>query len=183
MSSCAAALRAPRTSAGGISFGDREMFPKWEHLPFNNQAPLMTRPILLTPKLRTFRQRPNSRRTMALGFRLIELKLQAIAKQSGLSWPLYQYLELVASTPFANTTFMAKHLRWSRSKVNRWQVELLKRGLLSPAEGSDRRQTLLQVTPAGRRLLRGFDQLINNSFELLFFTRLILRRTEPNAIL
>ena len=143
----------------------------------------MTRPIHFTPPLRRFRQRPQSQRTVALGFRLIELKLEGFAKQLGLSWPLYQYLELVASTPFAHTTFMGKNLRWSRSKVNRWQVELIKRGLLVPLSGIDRRNTLLQVTPAGRRLLSNFDQQFQNSFELLYFTRLILRQTWSNAII
>jgi len=82
-------------------------------------------------------------------------RITALAKQEDLPATALKILILTSYSPYTCVSTLTECTGLQKGRISPLVQELVERGLLSRHEGSDRRYSLLRLTPEGSRFLRG----------------------------
>ncbi|MFA7332247.1 MAG: MarR family winged helix-turn-helix transcriptional regulator [Candidatus Delongbacteria bacterium] len=81
-------------------------------------------------------------------------RITALAKQENLPATALKILILTSYSPFTCVSTLTECTGLQKGRISPLVQELVERGLISRHEGSDRRYSLLRLTPDGARFLR-----------------------------
>ncbi|MDP2360993.1 MAG: MarR family winged helix-turn-helix transcriptional regulator [bacterium] len=81
-------------------------------------------------------------------------RINALAKQENLPATALKILILTSYSPFTCVSTLTECTGLQKGRISPLVQELVERGLISRHEGSDRRYSLLRLTPEGNRFLR-----------------------------